>query len=523
MPSFFAILDTRDNLGFVLIGNEANSGSSAPSYPQAVKATDPKTAGKYYVEFEIGDIGVAIFAQLPSIGIAMLGAPMLGLQNQFSGNNRAAQLLTSGLLRVDTTNYSATTAAFGAGDTISMAVDLDNSTIWFRKNGGDWNNNGSADPASNTDGVSLSPIAGGNFVIAITNPPGNSDFTAAANTAPALSPASPFTYAVPAGFTEGWPANEFPPVTSYTSGGGSDLGIAKATAYAELAPPVGIAFRKMTGEAVFSPPGAAIRKLTAEAELGPPRLAVRKLTAEAPLSPPGLAIRKLTAYAFLYNFDFTGGPNSMPPPIYPELIGLTYTVTKRPIWSTGAARAGSGRTIRVGYFAVNMWEFELAYDFLPDEEGGTTGNDLRALEGFFLLPAVSGGLGGFLFDDTDDDTIEAQAIGTTDGASSNWLIIRQFWAGESVLEPVGYVNIGKTLTVYLNGTPVSAADYTINQSTPMQQLLTFNTPPTAGQAITMDFSWYFYVRFQDDKLDFKKFVEKLWQQDKIVLESLRGP
>lgn len=210
----------------------------------------------------------------------------------------------------------------------------------------------------------------------------------------------------------------------------------------------------------------------------------------------------------------------MPPPIYPELIGLTYNVTKRPIWSTGATPAGSGRVIRVGYWAVNKWEFELKYDFLPDEAGGTTADDLKALEGFFLLPTVAGGLGGFLFDDPDDDSVHHQTIATTDGVSASYTIVRQFAAG-TVYEPVGWCRTDETVNVYIDAVLQDPDTYTIDQTYPMNQKLVFSSTPGAGHVIWMDFSFYFYCRFQDDKLDFQKFAEKLWQQDKIILESLR--
>jgi hypothetical protein len=36
-----------------------------------------------------------------------------------------------------------------------IAVDLDNAKIWFRVGAGNWNNNGSANPATNVGGIDL--------------------------------------------------------------------------------------------------------------------------------------------------------------------------------------------------------------------------------------------------------------------------------------------------------------------------------------------------------------------------------
>jgi hypothetical protein len=42
-----------------------------------------------------------------------------------------------------------------AGDSVQIAVDLDNRKIWFRTPSGQWNASGTADPATNTGGIAL--------------------------------------------------------------------------------------------------------------------------------------------------------------------------------------------------------------------------------------------------------------------------------------------------------------------------------------------------------------------------------
>lgn len=53
-----------------------------------------------------------------------------------------------------------------AGDVVDTAVDLDNAKIWFRKNGGNWNNSGAANPATNVGGISLATLAAGPYYVA---------------------------------------------------------------------------------------------------------------------------------------------------------------------------------------------------------------------------------------------------------------------------------------------------------------------------------------------------------------------
>jgi hypothetical protein len=78
-----------------------------------------------------------------------------------------------------------------------IAVDLDNRKIWFRKApAGNWNNSGTADPATNAGGVT---IPAGTMVPFVTFGAAAAGFVWTANFG-----ASTFTGAVPSGFTSGW-------------------------------------------------------------------------------------------------------------------------------------------------------------------------------------------------------------------------------------------------------------------------------------------------------------------------------
>lgn len=50
--------------------------------------------------------------------------------------------------------------ALGEGDVVSVEIDRGANLIWFAKNGGDWNNNASADPAAGTNGIDISSVTG---------------------------------------------------------------------------------------------------------------------------------------------------------------------------------------------------------------------------------------------------------------------------------------------------------------------------------------------------------------------------
>ncbi len=48
---------------------------------------------------------------------------------------------------------------YAVGDIISFALDLTGNKVWVKKNSGLWNNDGSADPATGTNGVTFSALS----------------------------------------------------------------------------------------------------------------------------------------------------------------------------------------------------------------------------------------------------------------------------------------------------------------------------------------------------------------------------
>jgi uncharacterized protein (TIGR02217 family) len=209
------------------------------------------------------------------------------------------------------------------------------------------------------------------------------------------------------------------------------------------------------------------------------------------------------------------------PSIYPTLPGLGFSVIKRPKTFTGSAVSGSGWNVGVGYSSYPLWEWDLTYDLLSDESPQYPTNDLKTLLGFFI--AMNGDLNRFLFLDPDDNAVTGQGIGTGDGSTTTWTLVRSFGGSDGTgTEPVGYVNTGQAFNVYLNGVLQSASTYSVLTTTPVNQQLKFTTAPGSGVVITVDMSYYFYVHFQASSNEFEKFMNQLWSAKKITLESLRG-
>lgn len=119
---------------------------------QRTHATENKTSGKWYFEIVCTH---EVSASRTGIGVC---APCLALNINAASDAKGTAYFSSGQVYVGTVGLVATISTWTDGDTISVAVDLDNNRIWYRKNAGNWNNDASANPATNTNGYDISSI-----------------------------------------------------------------------------------------------------------------------------------------------------------------------------------------------------------------------------------------------------------------------------------------------------------------------------------------------------------------------------
>lgn len=153
-----------------------------------VRSTSFRRTGKYYVEYVVSNPAAGIVTGLLNGALDLVGTSTFP---GAAGNNGYGYFSSGGLYR----NGAAVVAmpSLASGDRVSVAVDLDNMRIWFRKTTGDWNLNASADPATNTGGLDLTGLAAPYYMGTCVTVPGEivtMNFGASA-----------FTYAVPSGFT----------------------------------------------------------------------------------------------------------------------------------------------------------------------------------------------------------------------------------------------------------------------------------------------------------------------------------
>ena len=199
------------------------------------------------------------------------------------------------------------------------------------------------------------------------------------------------------------------------------------------------------------------------------------------------------------------------PPSFPDLAGLGFSVHKKPTFSTRVADHVSGREVRDPLYAFTLYEYELTVGGLASsgQWPGLGTNSLQTLMGFFLQ--MQGQFGTFLYNDPTDNAVTAQAIGTGDGSTTNFTLLRSIG---SYAEPVSYVT--GTPRIYLNGT-LQTSGYTVSAP----NTLAFATAPGSGVAISADITYAFQCRFLDDQMDFENFMQNLWKVDSIKFRSVK--
>ena len=174
------------------------SGSSVDQGAR-VAAAFGKTSGKWYFEIKfVTNAG----SQNCGPGIGTTASTYTGMGNNATVGSKV-NLTDAGRLWTNGGAASGITiGSGGTGNTVGIAVDLDNRLIWFRYsdvNPNNWNAGGTASPATGVGGVA---IPAGTMVPFCTF--GGSIFDGAGNVCTANFGVTAFVSAVPSGFTAGW-------------------------------------------------------------------------------------------------------------------------------------------------------------------------------------------------------------------------------------------------------------------------------------------------------------------------------
>ena len=147
-------------------------------------------SGNYNIARSLTTHSTGIFYNEFAINNAVAFGDVLGaanssatINNGLGVDNNSVGIYSDGEIQINAATI-ATVAGFAQGDTVGMIVDEGTQNIYFRTNGGNWNNSGTANPCTPTGGVSIAAISGGLFsATALHNTMGlqvTADFGAAA-------------------------------------------------------------------------------------------------------------------------------------------------------------------------------------------------------------------------------------------------------------------------------------------------------------------------------------------------------
>jgi hypothetical protein len=147
-----------------------------------VRSTTTKASGKTYIKFTVPQSnGSSTRVGLANAAYSLVGSSLGINVNSLGYTNTGAVTVNGATI--------GTAAAYTGGSVIDMVVDITGQLIWFRVDGGNWNNSAGANPNSGAGGFSLATLAAGPYFGALSftqNQPASytADFFA---TAPASS------------------------------------------------------------------------------------------------------------------------------------------------------------------------------------------------------------------------------------------------------------------------------------------------------------------------------------------------
>lgn len=195
-------------------------------------------------------------------------------------------------------------------------------------------------------------------------------------------------------------------------------------------------------------------------------------------------------------------------PVFPSLVGVTYPVRRAPSWLTDTQRTVSGKRTALANYSYPVWNYELEYDVLRSD---VTNAEWQTLLAFYNRNYGPANL--WQFTDPDDGSVTAQSIGTGDGATTAFQLVRTMTgSGANVfVEPV-WAPTG-TPTIYVAGVHVTAL--TISTT----GLVTFTTAPANGAALTWTGTYNWLCRFEGNTIDVSKFANQFWEAKKIAFSS----
>ena len=206
---------------------------------------------------------------------------------------------------------------------------------------------------------------------------------------------------------------------------------------------------------------------------------------------------------------------------FPALAGLAWSVEKTFMFPPALKQESvSGRENRIALAAFPKYAFSLRYNVLRDTPNvaspASPFDELKKLGGFFLRQL--GSVKAFVYSDPTDSAVTDMQFGTGTGSQTAFQLVRSYGAGGfTFAEPVQNLN-GAVTNIKDNGGTVDPGDYTVG----VTGIVTFDTAPLAGHALTWTGNYFYRVRFMKDAQAFNEFMKDLWEAQKVEFIGALG-
>lgn len=189
-------------------------------------------------------------------------------------------------------------------------------------------------------------------------------------------------------------------------------------------------------------------------------------------------------------------------PIFPQFPSMAWNSEKAQSWEVTVKKSGSGKRKTITSQAYPNWTLKCSYTALNQQE-------VEQAAGFFAK--VKGQLLPFLWKDMEDYRQTNVRIGTGDGQTTEFQLLRNY--ADEYVEPI-YDVVPGTLTVFVDGVTTA---FTLGTD----GLVTLNSSPAAGTAVTATFEYYWRVAFDADSITWSNFWYNYYEQKSITLVNVR--
>ncbi|MCI5049600.1 MAG: DUF2460 domain-containing protein [Rickettsiales bacterium] len=166
---------------------------------------------------------------------------------------------------------------------------------------------------------------------------------------------------------------------------------------------------------------------------------------------------------------------------------ISYGSTGGPGFSTDIVINHGGYEQRNSNWAQARGRYNVAH-------GIKTQNQLNELVAFFR--ARKGRAHSFRFKDWTDYEANGVIIGTGDGSTVEFQLIKPYTSGATTISRTISLPVAGALSLYLDGS-ITPSGYSIDNST---GLITFDSAPGSGVVITADYEFDLPARFDTDQL-----------------------